>query len=193
MLEVITSIEPMQEKMYWVPMKSFNDQVTKKVWTNKHKSKVLQLLLPNSPKELKYFFGKINLVQKIINGFVKIVHIINDLLKKGVKIKWRPKVKRFFECMKVAISIALVLASPDNQLPFKVYYFSLENSFIGILTQKKDGEYERLIRFMNLPLKNVGLNYPNNHSHLWKWSRSSTITYFEEKHMPLCLALWLSH
>ena len=100
-------------------------------------------------------------MQKNINSFFKIVHPTNDILKKGVKIEWRPKVNRSFEYIKVAIFIALVLVSPDYQLPFKVYYFSSENSCVGIFTQKKDGEYERLIRFMSFTLKNVELNYPN--------------------------------
>lgn len=59
----------------------------------------------------------------------------------------------------MAIFIALLLVSLDYELPFKIYYFSLEHSCVGILMQKKDKEDERPIIFMSCPLKNTKLNY----------------------------------
>ena len=47
---------------------------------------ILNLSPPHSQKELKSFFEKISFVQKFISIFVKIVHPLNDLLKKGAKI-----------------------------------------------------------------------------------------------------------
>ena len=37
-----------------------------------------------SRKELKSFLGKINFVRKFISGFIKIVHPLNDMLKKNI-------------------------------------------------------------------------------------------------------------
>lgn len=119
------------------------------------------MLPPNNHKDLKSFFGKINFVQKFISGFAELVHPLNDLLKKGVKIKWTPKFKRSFQDIKVLISATPVLVIPNYQLPFKVYSFTLENLCANILTQKKEHEDERPIIFMSFPLKNVDLNYPN--------------------------------
>ena len=81
-------------------MKSLKDQVTKKVSTNKHKSKVLKRLLPNSPKGNKVFLWEDKPCEKNINSFFKIVHPTNDILKKGVKIEWISKVKKSFEDIK---------------------------------------------------------------------------------------------
>jgi hypothetical protein len=57
--------------------------------------------------------------------------------------------------------MALVLVSPDYDLPFKIYSFSSKHSCVRILTQKKDKEDEIPIAFMTRPLKNVELNYSN--------------------------------
>ena len=95
---------------------------------------ILNLSPPHSRKELKSLFGKINFVQKFISGFAEIVHPLNDLLKKRAKIEWVPEIKKPFEDIKVVISIALVLVSPDYELPFKIYFFSSEHSCVGILT-----------------------------------------------------------
>ena len=47
---------------------------------------IFKLLPSTSRKELKYFFGKINFIRNFISGFAKIVHPLNDMLKKNVKI-----------------------------------------------------------------------------------------------------------
>ena len=81
--------------------------------------------------------------------------------KRELKYEWVPEINRSFEDIKVAISIAPVLVSPNYELPFKIYSFSLEHSCTRILTQKKEKEDERPISFMSFPLKNVKLNYSN--------------------------------
>ena len=83
------------------------------------------------------------------------------MLKKNVKIDWMPEANKSFEDVKEAMSIVLVLVSPNYQEPFKIYSLSSEHSCAGVLTQKRDGEDERLISFMIFPLKNDKLNYPN--------------------------------
>ena len=72
-----------------------------------------------------------------------------------------PKIKKSFEDIKVVISTASILVSPDYELPFKIYSFASEHSFVGILTKKKEKEDERPIAFMSCPLKNTKLNYSN--------------------------------
>ena len=96
----------------------------------------MKLSPPHSQKELKSFFEKINFV---------IVHPLNDLLKKGAKMEWVPEIKKSFEYIKVNISMALVLVSPNYELPFKIYSFASEHSCAGILMQKKEKEDERPI------------------------------------------------
>ena len=100
-------------------------------------------------------------MQKFISGFVEIVYPLNDLLKKGAKMEWVPKIKKIFEDINVAISIALVLVSPDYEFPFKIYSFFSEYSCAGTLTQKREKEDERPISFMSFPLNNAKLNYSN--------------------------------
>jgi hypothetical protein len=120
---------------------------------------ILKLSPPHSLKKLMSFFGKINFVQKFISRFAKIVRPLNDLLKNGGKIECVSKIKKSFEAIKVAISMAPVLVSLDYGLPFKIYSFASEHSCVGILMQKKEKEDERFISFMSFPLKNSELNY----------------------------------
>ena len=47
---------------------------------------ILKFMPPTSRKELKSFFRKINFIRKFISGFTKIVHPLNDMLKKNIKI-----------------------------------------------------------------------------------------------------------
>ena len=83
------------------------------------------------------------------------------MLKKGAKIEWSPKVKKSFEDIKVAISMALVLVSPNYELSFKIYSLASEHSCAGILTWKREKEDEIPIAFMSCPLKNAKLKYSN--------------------------------
>ena len=81
---------------------------------------ILKLFPPTSKKVQKSFFGKINFIRKFISVFSEIVHRLSDMLKKNVKINWTPKAKNDFGDVKEAISITLVLVSPDYQEPFKI-------------------------------------------------------------------------
>ena len=63
--------------------------------------------------------------------------------------------------IKISISTAPILVSPNYEFPFKIYSFASKHSFVGILTQKREKEDERPIAFMSFPLKNAELNYSN--------------------------------
>lgn len=97
------------------------------------------MVLPNSWKDLKSFFGKINFVKNFISGFVDIVCPLNDMLKKDAKIEWNTLAKEASKEIKISIATTLVLVSPNYLLPFKVYSSMSEHSCVGILTQKKEG------------------------------------------------------
>lgn len=74
---------------------------------------ILKLSPPTSRKELKSFFEKINFIWKFISGFAEIVHPLNDMLKKNVKVDWMPKAKIDFEDVKEVIYTKLVRVSPN--------------------------------------------------------------------------------
>lgn len=95
---------------------------------------ILNLSPPHSHKELKSFFGKMNFICKFISEFSEIVRPINDLLKKGEKTKLVPEINKSFEDIKVEISMAPILVSPDYELPFKIYSFASGHSCVEILT-----------------------------------------------------------
>jgi len=122
---------------------------------------IKKLQLPNSKKELKSFFGKINFVRKFITGFAEIVQPLNAMLKKDAKIEWTPVAKAAFEDIKEAISNALMLTSPDYTKPFYIYSFVSSHSVVVALTQKGEDNEEKPIAFMSAPLKDAQLKYLN--------------------------------
>ncbi|HEX4851448.1 MAG TPA: ribonuclease H family protein, partial [Puia sp.] len=120
---------------------------------------IKNLQIPNSRKELKSFFGKINFVRKFITGFAEIVQPLNAMLKKDAQMEWMPVAKAAFEDIKEAISDAPVLASPDYTCPFYIYSFASSHSVAAALTQKSENDDERPIAFMSAPLKDAQLRY----------------------------------
>lgn len=86
-----------------------------------------------TPKELRYFMGKINFIQKFILGYVKIVKPLNEMMKKDANIKWVNERKKAFHGIKEGASKAPILTSIDYKNSY-LYSFTLENSMKGVLT-----------------------------------------------------------
>lgn len=119
---------------------------------------ISKLPFPNSKKELKSFFGKINFVQKIIFGFAEIVKPLNMMLKKEAKVEWTPITKVAFREIKEVIMQVLILVSLDFSQDFYVYSFSSNHTIVVVLIEKRDSE-ENPISFMSANLKEAELNY----------------------------------
>ena len=65
-----------------------------------------------------------------------------------------------FNYIKVEISHAPSLRSPDFEKDFILYTFSSDNSLATMLTQKGELGYDYPISFMSIGLQGAELNYP---------------------------------
>jgi hypothetical protein len=63
---------------------------------------------------------------------------LNRLLKKGVLFKWDNEGNMDFQCIKEAITIALVLASPYFTKEYIIFSFASKDTIAGVLFQKND-------------------------------------------------------
>jgi hypothetical protein len=59
--------------------------------------------------------------RRFIPDFSRIAKSITELLKKGVRYEWSQKCEDAFHTLRQHLTIALVLAQPDNTKSFDVY------------------------------------------------------------------------
>jgi hypothetical protein len=87
-----------------------------------------------------------------------IKHII-CMLRKGNEIKWNLKSRKSFEDIKVALTKAPMLTSPDFTKYFILFSFTLEHMIFGLLLQKYDQNFEKPIAYFNGTLRDSPLRY----------------------------------
>ena len=76
---------------------------------------------PTSVHQILSFIGLARYYHQFIPDFSRIAKPMTKLLKKGVKFVWDDKCEEAFQTLKVRLSTALVLATPDSTKPFDVY------------------------------------------------------------------------
>jgi hypothetical protein len=99
---------------------------------------ILKIVTPRSKKEVQSFLGKVNFMRRFIPNLAEIIKHITNMLKKKSEIKWTPEAKKSFEDIKVALTKAPVLASPNFEKEFILFSFASEHAIAGVLLQKDE-------------------------------------------------------
>jgi hypothetical protein len=81
------------------------------------------------------------------------------MLRKGGEIKWDPGARNYFKDIKVALTKAPVLVSPNFAKDFILFYFASEHTIAGVLLQKDEQNFERPIDYYNRTLRDSPLKY----------------------------------
>lgn len=81
------------------------------------------------------------------------------MLKKNSEIKWSDRAKKSFAAIKLALTKALVLASPFFPKHFLTFSFSSEETIVAILLQNNCEGHEQPIDFFSHALRDVELKY----------------------------------
>jgi hypothetical protein len=84
---------------------------------------------------------------------------MSALLKNDTVFRWDDKAIKSFEDIKYAISQAPVLVSPNYSRDFIIFYFSSQDTIVGVLLQKDVDDHEHPIAFMSKFLRDSELNY----------------------------------
>jgi hypothetical protein len=79
---------------------------------------ILKIGIPRSKREVQSFLGKVNFLRRFIPNLIEIIKHITNMLKKGNEIKWILQAIKSFEDIKVALTKAPVLASPNFEKDF---------------------------------------------------------------------------
>jgi hypothetical protein len=101
-------------------------------------SKVQEVLDWKSPKsvtQIRSFLGLAGYYCWFIPNFVKIAKPMTQHLEKEAKFKWSPQCEEAFLILKNLLTTAPILAQPDIEKPFDVYYDASGTSIRGVLMQ----------------------------------------------------------
>jgi hypothetical protein len=76
---------------------------------------------PTTVRQIRSFLGLAGYYRRFIPDFSRIAKPMTELLKKGAKFDWGQKCEDAFHTLRQHLTIAPVLAQPDNSKPFDVY------------------------------------------------------------------------
>ena len=120
---------------------------------------ILKIDTPKSKNEVQSFLGRVNFWRRLIPNLEEIINFITNMLRKGSEIKWTPEARKSFEDIKVALTKASVLASPDYAKDFILFSFSSEQTIARVLLQKNEHNFERPISYYNKNLRDSPFKY----------------------------------
>jgi hypothetical protein len=83
---------------------------------------ILEWKPPTTVHQVRNFLRLAGYYRRFIPDFSKIVKPITSLLKNDTKFNWSSRCNEVFEQLKVLLTTAPVLAQPDIEKPFDVYY-----------------------------------------------------------------------
>ena len=81
------------------------------------------------------------------------------MLKKDVEIKWKNRSKDSFAAIKLALTEAPVLISPNFGKEFLTFSYAFEETIAVVLLQKNDDGFQQPISFFSGALRDVELKY----------------------------------
>lgn len=119
---------------------------------------IQQIDLPRNKKEIQSFNGKTNFLRRFVPNLAEHLREMTNMLKKDSQVKWTEKPVKSFNLVKLALSSAPVLVSPDYTQDFILFSFASEHTMEAVLLQKKD-DHERPIAFFSRAIRDAALKY----------------------------------
>jgi len=106
------------------------------------------------------FIGFVNFYRRFIQDFSTIARPLFDLTHSDQAWNWGTKEQEAFECLKMAVTTALILASPQDSEPFCIEADSSDFTSGAILSQQLPGEEKwHPVAFYSKSLSPVERNY----------------------------------
>jgi hypothetical protein len=122
---------------------------------------ILEWKSPRSVTQIQNFLQLAGYYRRFIPNFFKIVKLMTKLLEKDTKFKWSPQCEEPFLTLKKFLTTTPVLAQPDIEKSFDVYYDASGTSIGGVLIQ--DG---RAITYASRQLRRHEEHYPTQNLEL---------------------------
>ena len=109
---------------------------------------------------MQAFIGFVNFYRCFIQDFSTIAQPLFDLTRSDHAWNWDTKEQEAFERLKMAVTTALILASPQDLEPFHIEADSSDFASGAVLSQKLPGEEKwHLVAFYSKSLSPVERNY----------------------------------
>jgi hypothetical protein len=118
---------------------------------------VLDWKAPISIHEVWSFLGLADYYRRFILDFSKIDKPMTRLLQKDTRFVWTPECDVVFHKLRTLLNSALVLAQPDIEKPFDVYYDASGIGLGGVLMQEG-----LVIAYTSRQLRKHEVNYPTH-------------------------------
>jgi len=99
---------------------------------------IIDIPLPRTTKENKYFLGKLGYLRRFIVDFFFKDKPLIELLKNGVPFYWSSHANYAFEQMKEALKSTPILLPMSFDKPFILYTYTIDHYLGSILDQKDD-------------------------------------------------------
>ena len=121
---------------------------------------VAEWLAPTNKKEVQSFLGFTNFYRRFIQDFSHHACPLFNLTKADIKWKWTEDEQSAFDSLKKLITSAPILASPDNEHPFRIEADSSDFATGAVLSQQSlDNEKWHPVAFLSKSLSAVEQNY----------------------------------
>jgi len=115
---------------------------------------------PESRTDVQVFVGFVNFYCRFIQDFSTIAQPLFDLTQSDHAWNWGTKEQEAFECLKMAVTTALILASPQDLEPFRIEADSSDFASGAVLSQKLPREEKwHPVAFYSKSLSPVERNY----------------------------------
>jgi len=110
--------------------------------------------------DVQAFIGFVNFYRCFIQDFSAIARPLFDLTRSNKNWNWNTKEQKAFECLKIAVTTALVLISPQDLEPFCIEADSSDFTSGAVLSQQLPGEEKwHPVAFYSKSLSLVEQNY----------------------------------
>jgi len=115
---------------------------------------------PENWTDVQAFIGFVNFYHRFIRDFSTIARPLFNLTHSNRAWNWNAKEQEAFEGLKMAVTIAPVLVSPQNSEPFRIEADSSDFASGAVLSQRLPGEEKwHPVAFYNKSLSLVERNY----------------------------------
>ncbi|GKA59453.1 putative reverse transcriptase domain-containing protein [Tanacetum coccineum] len=118
------------------------------------KSKAVKIGISTSLTDVRQFLGLVGYYWRFIEGFSKIAKPLTELTQKNKKYIWGEDQESAFELLKQKLCEALILALPEGNDDFVIYYDASHQGLGAVLMQR-----EKVFAYVSRQLKPHAENY----------------------------------
>jgi len=113
---------------------------------------------PSNRKEVQSFLGFTNFYHRFIQGFSHLAHPLFDLMQKDMEWRWGAEEQSAFNSFKKQITMAPILALPDNLRPFWIKVDSSDFATGAVLSQQspEDNKWHPVVFLSKIPFSGRG-------------------------------------